>query len=138
MGEHRFTSSSTTALCQLLSHTETLSSIHLSGVVSSSNETQNKKDRLSLEAVTAAHLFNPHLDRVALSVPLNALDATFGRKLAAMARDSRSLVKLNVSDCNLNDETLAILFQALTESSRNCVRNFSLFWTILFLVLNEL
>jgi Ran GTPase-activating protein (RanGAP) involved in mRNA processing and transport len=118
VGENRLTTTSTAALCKLLSTTDTLAAINLSGVVNSSNEGQNKKDRLALEAVTATLLFNPHLSRSALKLASNMMDPIFGRKLAAMCRNSRSLVKLDISECSLGDETLAVLLQAYSETSQ--------------------
>ena len=119
VGENRLTAASTTALCKLLSSTDTIAAINLSGVVNSNNESQNKKDRLQLLATTATFLFNPHLPRTSLRMASNMMDAAFGAKLAAMCRDSRSLVKLDVSECGLGDEMLGLLFQGFTEASHS-------------------
>jgi Ran GTPase-activating protein (RanGAP) involved in mRNA processing and transport len=116
LGENRLNPDSTAALCRLLSSTAILSDVRLDGVINSSNETNNRKDRLALEAVSATLLFNTHLYKAKLSLRNNSLGSNYSRKLAAMCRDSHILVKLDISDCGIGDDALAMLFQGLSES----------------------
>ena len=116
IGENRMTPEATRALCTLLATTTTLSIVNLYSAINSRDERTNTRDRLSLEAVTAALLFNPQLNKTALGLSNNLLGSSYSRKLAAMCRDSRTLVKLDINDCGIGDEALAMLFQGFSET----------------------
>lgn len=103
--------------------------IKLGSASSSSQLRVIKKDSEVMETIIASLILNPGLASTRLRMTENRITSTFARKLASMCVVSASLVSLDVSDCDMGDASLALLFQGFTEchhpriESLSCGRN---------------
>jgi hypothetical protein len=117
VGGSSLTAEGTRAFATLLaSGSHAVSSLNLSRVIKQNeNGRQLRKDSEAFETIVASLVLNPTLRATSLRIAENQITTSLARKLASMCAMSTSLISLDVSDCNMGDEALALLCRGFVE-----------------------